>query len=104
MEMEKSAINMSKPVAFYVSTLGFIMLIFTVYGNMGQLHLSNFVEIPYRREISAALFILGSLLGAWSLRRHLARVKQPWRIPQSQVSWPFLACTVVLILAILLSR
>jgi hypothetical protein len=104
MEMEKSAINMSKPVSFYVAMFGFVMLLSTVYGNIDQLHLSNFIEIPFRREISASLFVLGSLLGAWSIRRHLARVHQPWRVAQSQVSLPFLGCIMVLFLAIIFSR
>lgn len=102
--MVKSAVDMTRPTTFYAAGLGVIMLVSLIAGNVPLLALSTYLDVPYRREVCAGLFILGALMGALSLHRHMLRAKAPWRIPQSQVSLAYLAFFVSTLLAVVLSR
>jgi hypothetical protein len=82
----KSVIDMGKPNAAYGAGLGLIMLLSLAMSNLPALAFSQYVELAFRRELCAGLFITGAVFGAWALQRHMARAQSPWRVPQSQVS------------------
>lgn len=89
--MTKSLINSERSYAFYIGGLGVIMAISILLNNVPLLHLSNYVNIPFKKEIAGACFLTGSLFGAYAMSAHLARGRTPWSVPQSRVSITFLA-------------
>lgn len=102
--MIKSLIDMSKPHALYASGIGIIMLLSLLTSNIQQLNFSVYQDFSYRRELCAILFVVGALLGAFSLNRHVARTQEPWKVPQSQVSWTYLAFFVLTLLAVAIAK
>lgn len=99
-----SIVDMSRPTTLYAAGLGLIMLVSLVVTNVPALAFSAYFELPFRREACAALFLLGVLMGAVAIMRHLARVKQPWKIPQSQISLPYAAFFGATLLGVLIAR
>jgi hypothetical protein len=102
--MFKSLIDMSKPHAIYACGIGLIMLLSLLTSNVKFLAFSNYANFANRRELCAGLFIGGALLGAFSLSRHIARTAEPWRVPQSQVSWTYSLFFIITITAVSIAR
>ena len=100
----QSSVDMSRPTTLYATGLGIIMLVSLIASNIPALALSTYYEFALRRELCAGLFIFGSIAGALALQRHVARSKEPWRVPQSQVSFAYLAFFVTTLAAVVLSR
>jgi hypothetical protein len=102
--MTKSLINMERSYGFYAGGIGLILVLSLVVSNVPELAFSSFWDFPYRRKISACLFLAGATMGAWAVHKHMHRTKTPWSVAQSQVSLPYLAFIVCSLLALILSR
>ncbi|MDO8416319.1 MAG: hypothetical protein Q7S87_08930 [Agitococcus sp.] len=102
--MFKSLIDMSKPHTLYASGIGLIMLLSLLTSNISVLAVSNYLDFSYRKPLCAALFLAGAVMGAYSLNRHVVRMAEPWKVPQSQVSWTYLFFFISTVLAVLLAR
>lgn len=102
--MVKSFIDMSRPHLLYAAGLGLIMLLSLISSNVEGVALSSYVEIPFRKQICAFSFLGGSLFGVLAIQRHMARARQPWRVPQSQVAIPYFAFFIATIIGVALSR
>lgn len=102
--MTPSFVDMSRPTVVYAAGLGFLMLASLLVSNLPALALSSYVDIPYRREICAALFIVGAGFGVAALQRHTGRAAAPWKIPQSQITLPYLAFFFSTLLAIIVAH
>ncbi|MNR71607.1 hypothetical protein D3C71_22380 [compost metagenome] len=102
--MTKSAIDMSRPNMLYACGLGFIMLVSLAISNVPVLTLSQYLDIPFRREICAGLFMTGAVFGAFAMQRHLRRAKAPWKVPQSQVALPYCVFFFVTLAAVIIAR
>lgn len=102
--MTPSVVDMSRPTTLYAAGLGLLMLVSLLVTNVPALSLSAYVDIPYRREVCAALFVTGALFGVVALQRHVSRAAVPWKVPQSQIAIPYLAFFVSTLLAIVVAR
>ena len=102
--MEKSGLDMSRPNALYGAGLAFAVLLSLVVSNVPQAALSHYVHIPFRKNVAIALFGVGAFFAMVTVQRYMARVKFPWKIPQSQVSILYLLSFAGLISAIALSH
>lgn len=102
--MVKSFIDMSRPQMLYGAGIGLIMLLSLLTSNVPQLAFSAHVDWSFRREMCALLFLLGSAFAVLTVHRHLARAKQPWRVPQSQVALSYLAFFGATLAAVVLAR
>lgn len=102
--MMKSLIDMSRPHMMYVCGFGVLMLLSLIGSNVPGAAFTRFFELGPRRELCATLFLAGSILGAWALLRHLKRVQEPWRVPQSQVSLPYAGFFILTFAAIVISH
>lgn len=102
--MMKSLIDMSRPHMMYVCGFGVLMLLSLVGSNLPDAAFSHFFQLKSRREICAGLFLAGACLGAWALSRHMRRMQAPWRVPQSQVSLPYVGFFVLTFMAIAISH
>lgn len=100
----KSFIDMSRPNMLYAGGLGIIMLVSLLASNVPGVAVSNYLEVPFKKELCAALFFTGTLFGMLAMHKHMQRSKSPWRIPQSQISIPYLAFFATTLLAVLLAR
>jgi hypothetical protein len=97
---QKSAIDMSRPHLLYGAGLGVLMLLSLAVSNIPALSFSAYVDLVYRKELCAALFALGAVMGCAALSRHVARSKHPWRVPQSQVALPYAVFFITTLMAI----
>src|SRR5690554_5644159 len=102
--MKQFDINMRRPNTLYAVGLGIIIFAALVLSNAPMLSLSNWAEIPLKREACAALFVLGAVFGAVTAQRYMRRMKTPWRTPQSQVALPYLMFFVCVMSALILAR
>lgn len=102
--MVKSFIDMSRPQMLYGAGVGLIMLLSLLTSNMPALAFSAYVDLPFRKELCAALFVLGSLFAVLTVQRHMARAQKPWRVPQSQVAIAYLAFFVTTLVAVAIAR
>lgn len=102
--MTKSFVDMSRPNMLYAGGLGLIMVASLIFSNVPALCLTHYLDIPFRREACAALFIFGSLFGAFALQRHIQRAKTPWKTPQSQVALPYCVFFVATMAAVIIAR
>lgn len=102
--MVKSLVDMSRPHMLYSAGLGLIMLVSLAVSNIPALSLSQYIDFSHRKELCATLFILGAMLGAFSMHRHLLRARAPWRIPQSQVAIPYAGFFIFTLVGLLLAR
>jgi hypothetical protein len=102
--MTKSIIDMSRPNMLYAGGLGLIMLVSIIISYSPLLELSHYLEIPYRREICAGLFLAGAFVGTYAMTRHLTRAKMPWKVPQSQVAVPYCLFFITTLAGVVLSR
>lgn len=102
--MEKSALDMSRPNAMYGAGLAFAVLLSLIVSNVPQAALSHYLDIPFRKQLSMGLFVAGALMAMLTVQRYVARVKLPWKIPQSQVSILYLCSFLGLVTAIALSH
>ncbi len=102
--MVKSFIDMSRPHMLYAGGLGLIMLLSLAVSNVPALAFSAYFEFSWRKELCAGLFLTGAAMGVLALYRHMARSRQPWRVPQSQVSLPYAFFFVLTSLGIALAR
>jgi hypothetical protein len=100
----KSVIDMSRAHLIYGSGVGVLMLASLAVSNVPALELSQYLVLPYRREICAGLFLGGALMGCLALLRHMSRTKRPWEIPQSQVTLPFVAFFLMTLVATATAR
>lgn len=102
--MNTNSPNLERTYSLFV-TAGVILIGMTLLlTNMPELQISNYVDIPFRRQISGGLYVLGSLLGYMTWRRYVAHQESPWKVPHSQVSILFTALILVLGAATLLSK
>jgi hypothetical protein len=83
--MFKIDIDMGRPNLLYAVGVGILTLISLVLSNVPESNLSTYWEVPYKREVSVALFLLGTTFGLLAMMRHIQRTKTPWKVPQSQV-------------------
>ena len=102
--MTKSLVDMSRPNMLYAVGLGFIVLVSLALSNVPSLALSHFFAVPHRRQICAALFLIGALFGAYAMNRQMQRVKTPWTVPQSQVALPYCLFFVATLAAVIIAR
>lgn len=102
--MTKSIVDMSRPNMLYAGGLGLIMVASLILSNVPTLSITNFLEIPFRREVCAGLFLMGSMFGAFALQRHIQRAKTPWKTPQSQVALPYCIFFVATLAAVIIAR
>lgn len=102
--MTKSLINTERSYAFYVGGLGVIMAISILLNNVPALNISNYFEVPFKKEIATAFFLIGSLFGAYAMNAHLARSRSPWAIPQSRVSITYLVFLILSSIALVISH
>lgn len=100
----KSAIDMSKPNAIYMSGIGFLMLTSVVLSNVPWLSPSNYLFVPHKQLVSVLCFLLGGLFGMLTLWRHTSRGKTPWKVPQVQVTLAYGAFFFFTLVAVLLAR
>ncbi len=102
--MVKSLVDMSRPHMLYSAGLGVIMLMSLAVSNIPALSLSSYLDFAFRKELCAALFLGGALLGAFAMHRHLQRAKTPWKVPQSQISLPYLGFFICTLVGLTLAR
>lgn len=102
--MIKSIIDMSRPHMLYAAGVGLIMLFSLATSNIPALAFSNYLDFPFRRQVCAGLFLTGALFGAFSIYRHMARSKSPWKVPQSQIAIPYVMFFVTTLIAIAIAR
>lgn len=102
--MVKSLIDMSRPHMMYTAGLGLIMLVSLAVSNISLLSFSHYFDFSFRRELCAALFLMGAGSGSWAIQRHMARAKMPWKVPQSQVAIPYAVFFVLTLCAIVIAR
>lgn len=95
---------MERSYAFYVGGLGVIMLLSLLLNNVPLFSLSLYWKVPFKKEIAAACFLLGSIFGAYALYMHVERAKTPWAIPQSKVSIPYILFLVMAAAALIVSH
>lgn len=95
---------MERSYAFYAGGLGLIMVLSLVLNNVPELAFSKFFDFPHRNRVSGGLFLLGSVLGAWAVHKHMLRAKTPWTVPQSQISLPYMGFLVSSLLALVTSH
>ena len=88
----------------YAAGLGILMLVSLAVSNIPALSISLYFDFALRKQLCAALFLMGSTLGAAAIQRHMARAKAPWSIPQSQVTLPYLGFFILTLFAIGLAR
>jgi hypothetical protein len=100
----KSVVDMSRAHLLYGGGIGALMLASLAVSNVPALELSQYLELPYRKEICAGLFLGGALMGCLALMRHASRLKKPWKIPQSQVTLPYTVFFLMTFAAISLAR
>lgn len=93
-----------KSSSAYTIGVGALMLVSILVANVDALAVSQYLTIPWRKELCAALFLFGAVTGAWALLRITARAAQPWRVLQAQVTLPYLMFFVATLLAIAISR
>lgn len=99
-----SNINMSKPNMAYASGVAIILILSLLISNIPQLAFSTYFEFIYRKQACISLFASGSLFGAITLTRYSARVKHPWKVPQSQVTVFYSLFFVSMVLALILAK
>lgn len=102
--MEKSGLDMSRPNALYGVGLAFAVLLSLLVSNVPQAALSHYLHVPFRKQASLGLFVVGALFALLTVQRYMARVKFPWKVPQSQVSILYLVSLAGLVFAIALSH
>lgn len=102
--MSKPFVDMQRPSMLYGVGVGMLMLLSLAISNVPMLALSQYFEVPFRREVCAGLFMTAALLGAYAFRRHLQRSKTPWKVPQSQISVPYCAFFLVTLAGIVLAK
>lgn len=100
----KSFIDMTRPMALYLGTLGFLLVASLVLSNVPELAFSSFVAVPHHRKLSAGLFLTGALLLALTFWLHASRAANPWRISRAQVTLPYVLAASLLSAAVVLSR
>lgn len=102
--LNKSAIDMSRAYLLYAGGVVFLMLLGLIGANVPELALSQYLDFPARRYVSASLFAGGALLGVLAFQRQAARVATPWKVPQSQVFAVYLSFFTLTVLAIGMAR
>ena len=100
----KNVIDMSRATLVYGTGVGLLMVMSLVLSNVPGVQLSHFLTVPHRLEASALLFSLGTLFGLLAMWRHTARTKQPWKVPQSQVSVSYALFFFATLIAIVLAK
>lgn len=100
----KSLIDMSRANTLYLTGLGVLMLVSLLINNLPMLAPSTYYEIAFQKHLTAGLLAGGGLFGLLAAARHTARGKEPWRVPQSQVSVCFFIFFALTLAGILISR
>jgi len=100
----KSLIDTSRANALYLGGVGILMLTSLLSSNLPQLLPATYFHILFQRELTGAFLVTGSCLGLLAFQRHSARTREPWKVPQSQVSICFALFFVFTLAGILLSR
>ena len=95
---------MTRATSTYLGGLGALMVTSLVLSNIPGYGLSHFIDIKYIHYAAGVLFGAGGIFGLLALSRHLSRVKEPWRVPQSQVSIFYLCFLVSALLGIFISH
>ena len=71
--MNKSFIDMSRPQMLYFSGLGILMITSLAVSNISSLAFSAYFEFAARKQLCAALFVFGAVLGAVAAQRDARR-------------------------------
>lgn len=100
----KSFIDMSRPNTLYAVGVGLLMVLSLVLSNIPQTNLSLYIAIPFKREVAAGLFGVGTIFGLLAMSRHLKRVKTPWAVPQSQVFAAFAVFFLMTLSALIVAK
>lgn len=104
MTASKPLVSMERSYALYAGGLGLILVVSLVLGNVPELAFSKLFDFPLRAKVSAGLFLAGAGLGAWAVHKHVSRTNNPWGVPQSQVTIPYLAFLVCSLAGLILSH
>ena len=102
--MSNTTIDMSRPNILYATGLGIILATSFLLTAVPGLALSNFIEVPHKREICIGLFGIGASLGILAMFKHMQRTRMPWRTPQSLVAIPYLGFFFTTLAAVVLAR
>lgn len=100
----KTTVDMSHANLLYIAGVGVIMLVSLLISNVDALAFSKYFDFAARDRVCAALFMFGGLAGAWAIQRHLLRMKYSWKVPQSQVTIPYLLFFVLSLTAVVIAR
>lgn len=100
----KNFINMSRATSTYLGGLGALMVTSLVLSNIPGYGLSRFLDLRFAHIVAGSLFTVGGIFGLLALSRHMSRVKEPWRVPQSQVSIFYLCFLISALLGIIISH
>jgi hypothetical protein len=100
----KSFIDMHRATLLYGAGVVVLMLLSLAMSNVPELQLSQYVEFAARRKAAAALAVTGAAAGLFAMLRHLARGREPHRVPQSQVSIAYLGFFLCSLAAVLLAK
>lgn len=101
--MNRPTIDMSRPVALYVTLAAILLLATLVIGRVPLPSMPAWLTLPHQRAIAGGLICLAVICGLGGVQRHLARVRAPWRVPQSQALILFLTFFVLGALGLVLS-
>lgn len=100
----KSFVDMGKPNTLYAVGVGLLIAVSLVLSNMPQSNLSQYLTVPFRREIAAGAFMAGVLFGVVAMLRQLSRIKSPWKVPQSQVFISFMLFFVLTLVGLVIAK
>jgi phosphoglycerol transferase MdoB-like AlkP superfamily enzyme len=100
----KSFIDMHRATLLYGAGVIVLMLLSLAMSNIPELQLSQHFEFAARRKVAAVLAGAGAMTGMFAMLRHLARGREPHRVPQSQVSIAYLGFFIFSLAAVLLAK
>lgn len=100
----KSFIDSAKPMALYLGTLGLLMLLSVMASSIPALSLSAYIDWPTRKYWAAGLFVAGAAFSVIAFALHARRAVTPWVVTRAHVTLPFLAGSLALLAAVVISR
>jgi uncharacterized membrane protein YccC len=100
----KSFIDMRRATLLYGAGVVALMLVSLVLSNVPEWQFSRFVDFELRRPLAGVLAACGALTGLLAMWRHLARTREPHRVPQSQISILYLAFFFTSVGAVILAK
>lgn len=101
--MNKPTVDMSRPTTLYAAAGALLLFATFVIGRLPLPSISEMLALPYSRAIAGGVLVLSIGAGLAGAHRHAARMKEPWRIPQSQPLLLFAAFFVLGLIGLALS-